>query len=45
MSETMLNDFAEFFDGLPDTVRSELSFMLVTLVDDDADPAPDETSS
>jgi hypothetical protein len=34
MSESLLNEFAKFFDDLPQSVRDDLSFMLLTLTDE-----------
>ena len=34
MAERLLDEFASFFDGLSDAVRSELSFFLVALTDE-----------
>jgi hypothetical protein len=35
MSESLLNVFEKFCDGLPETVRDDLLFMMVTLSDED----------
>lgn len=35
MSEAMLDEFATFFDDMPDVVRTDLSRLLVTLADEE----------
>ena len=40
MSDSILDDLVTFFDDIPDTVRAELSALMVTLAEDDQLESP-----
>ena len=44
MSETLFDDFAPFFDTIPDVVRGELACFLVTLTVESRTDCDDELS-